>query len=276
MSATRCFGGLAAALSTVLASCGVVAFPEKTHVTLSPVYGSLVMNGTAKMESGSVASGKTANGTNDLRHGLNVADRDTALGGTIGYGDSFAGVEFGYLHFAERSFDTQAVLQNDFGALVKDDAIQSELEFEQWTLEYIVRLFDFEPVDKLTIDLGAGIGIHHNTMTFDAKATSVTTPRNQHLAMQDDGMPILRARADASWRRLRGRLDLGYSDGHWRNIDGKVVDLELSVAYDLTRDVRAFASWRRYDLPFAGGQDGLDYAFDAKLEGFYFGLELRF
>ncbi len=257
-------------------SCSVVAFPEKASFSFTPVYGTLTMDGSAKMESGSVTSGKTRNGPNDLENALNVADRDTGVGATLGYGDGFAGVEFGFLRYEQRAFDTTGRLENDFGSLLKDDAVSSDILFQQWTLEYLVRLVDLELSDKVDFAFAAGVGVHHNSLRFQAETPLASTPSSVSLSMQDGGMPMLRSRADVTWKRLRGRIDFGYSDGHWRNIDGRVADFEVSAAYSVTRDVRAFASWRRYDLPFAGGKNGLDYEFDAQLEGFYFGLELRF
>lgn len=257
-------------------SCDSIPFPEKPKVYFTPVYAALEMDGHAKLESGTLMSGKTTNKTVDLQRSLNVADRDTAVGATLGVGDGFGGVEFGFLRWEQRAFDTNGKLEHDFGDLLAGDAVESDILYQQWRLEFLAEVHELELFNKGTARFGVGAGIHHNNMRFEATTVGVTPARAQNLSMKDAGMPVLRARAEGEWKRFRGRVDVGYSTGHWKNIDGNVLDLQLTARFEVARDIALFAGWKQYDLPFEGGRDDRDYQFDADLTGWIFGLEMRF
>lgn len=255
---------------------GFRSFPEKAKLRGRAVYAALELTGRARMESGDLTLGKTQNPSVDLQSELNVADRDTGVGATIAYGDGFSGLEFSFLRWEQRAFDTDGVLDSGFGDLQSGDSVESDILLEQWRLEYLVEVLETPISEKGKARLALGAGVHHNNMRFEALGVEAAAGRAQNLKMRDAGMPMLRGRAEAELRPFKARIDAGYSEGHWRNIDGRVLDLQLSLRYSVSRDLTAFVGWRQYDLPFEGGRNDRDYEFDAELSGWVFGLELRF
>ena len=263
-------------LLAFLGSCESIPFPEKPYASLTPVFAALTLTGDARMESGSLTLGKKSNRSVDLSSGLNIADRDSAVGGTLAWGDGFAGVEFGFLRWDEHAFTTQGKLGEDFGGLDKGDAVSTEVLFEQWRLEYLAKLYETKISKKGRFRAALGLGLHHNNLEFQARSLGATAGREQNLDLRDGGMPVLRTRLETEWKPLRLRFDAGYSQGHWRKIDGEGWDLKFTARYTPKRGVTLFAGFQAYDLPFKGGSEGLDYEFDTRLAGWVFGLELRF
>lgn len=258
-------------LANLPGACAFSLMPDKPRVALAAIGGALKLDGSARMAS----TPGTQNNAVDLKSGLNVADREFAVGGRLSWGDGFHGPEFSYLRWEEKKFDTVGLLEAPFGMLHQGDMTTSEVLFQQYQLNYIAKLFE-PAIDPLTFRIGGGLGIHHNKFRLEAKSQGNPPDRIQNVKFQDNGLPILRARLEAELRPFTLRFDGGFTDGDFGDIDGTLLDLHVSLRYRIQRGISAWAGFWRYDLPAKGTRDFLPFEFDMDLSGYTLGVRFEF
>ena len=286
--------GLTFAASATLASCGLIPVPENPALSFTAWGTEARLSGNARMQSRVSGGGKRPNPSADLRSELNMSDRDTGVGGKLAWGDGFQGVEFSFLHWETKNFDRRGTLATDFGDLQTGDSVTSTAELDQYKLEWVSKVWEFSHDDAykafqspfradeelrqgnkdLVFRWGLGVGLHHNDFAQDSFARNA--PRRQVLDFADDGIPMLLGRFETAWKPFALRVDVGWTDGDWGEIEGRMWDLEVRASYRIQRRVEAWVGYMRYDLPGKGAENGLEFEYDADLSGWIAGLKLSF
>jgi hypothetical protein len=238
------------AILLAVTSCGVL-LPETPQVGLALTGGWLELDGDASMQSVG-AGGAQNNDPVDLDHGLALGDRDFAVGGALTFGDGFMGPELWYTHY--QTYDTQpGSMTADFGALQAGDSVSSKLQLEQLRLQWLAQLFEttpFETQAPVTFRFGAGLGLHHHVADFESTTLGVTPSRRQDLDIKDTGVPMLLGRFETERLPFKLRLDAGWMEGDFGDLDGRFLDLSVTAHYRIQKGIWGWIGYWRYDLPF--------------------------
>ena len=103
----------------------------------------------------------------------------------------------------------------------------------------------------------------------------VTPSRRQDLDIKDTGVPMLLGRFETERLPFKLRLDAGWMEGDFGDLDGRFLDLSVTAHYRIQKGIWGWIGYWRYDLPFQGTEGGLAYDFDATLQGWIAGVRFE-
>lgn len=260
----------------LLFSCG--SLPELVDPGPSiTAWGAMMsLGGDMKMES--PGNPPQQNPFQDVSADFGLDDRDFGMGGTLAWGDGFGGIELSYLRWVSARPSQNASPEFDFGVIRAGNAIESDLELQQISLEWIQTLVRTNKLAKnLTVRLGAGVSVDHNEFQINIKELSGSAPlQTQTLNMRDDfGIPMIQLRAEGEIRPFRLRLDLGFMQGSFGDFDGDFLDLAATAWWEAQKGIDLFVGAWLYTLPVSGTESGLDYVLDTSMSGFTFGIRFE-
>ena len=238
--------------------------------------GMMSLGGEMKMESPS--NPPQQNPYQDVSADFGLDDRDFGIGATAAWGDGFGGIELSYFGWKSARPSQNASPEFDFGLIRAGNTIESKVELQQISIEWIQTLVRTDELAKnLTVRLGAGLSIDHNEYQVDIKELSGTAPlRRQTINMRDDyGIPMIQLRAEGEMRPFKLRFDLGFMQGQFGDFDGNFIDLAATAWWEAQKGIDLFVGAWLYALPTSGTESGLDYAFDTNMSGFTFGIRFE-
>lgn len=248
--------------------------PKRSKVSLEPVAGAIELAGKAKMQSAS-AFGAVDNSYVGVESGLNMGDRDTAVGGTLSYGDGFSGISFGGIFFHSELVKTTGTLEDDFGALKGGDKIISKVDYTHLRFDWVLPILEARRIGDADLRLGAGISVQHDEFKLDARNDTKT--RRQTLSFKDDfGVPKGLLRTEVEWTPFTLRLEGAAMNGDFGGLGGALLDFSISGRYRIQRGISAWAGYWRHNLPGQGTKDGLAFDFDMSIQGFMAGVRFEF
>ncbi len=262
-------------LAAGAAACSGVPGLEYPQIALAPQYTSLRWSGRAQMQSSDGSGGVRQNPPVAHRE-LGLGHHDDDAGIAIECGDGFSGADFGYLRLDQYS-TLPGTLSSDFGGLMAGDAVTARVTMDELRLRYVAALLDVAAESGVGFELGAGAALAHRNvkMRFEQSGGA----RGQRLALRDDGVPYLAARARLSYRVFGLRADYAISPhaAFGGDFDGTLWDLEVLGTFTFTdQDLTAFGGYRRSALPARGSEGGFAYDTDFSLDGWVLGVRFIF
>lgn len=231
------------------------------------------LDGEVRMESGSGA-GPVLNPFIPVDQDLNMGDRDFGVGGALLYGDGFSGLALHFFRWEQKSFKSAGTLSADFGALLENDQVQSEVLLNQIRVNYIVPLIEDKKLTEATLRFGAGLGLHHNE--FRLESMEINNARSQNLKFKDDfGVPMILLKGQVEYHPFRFTTDIGFSRGDFGGLNGSFLDLSFMAEYRVQRGIHAFVGYWRYDLPGEDVKNDLRFEFNMDLSGLFAGIRFE-
>lgn len=261
----------------VLLACSSLPELESPGPSLTAWGGMMSLGGEMKMES--PANPPQQNPYQDVSADFGLDDRDFGIGGTAAWGDGFGGIELSYFGWKSARPSQPASPEADFGNIRAGSVVESEVELQQISIEWIQTLVRTNKLAKnLTVRLGAGLSIDHNEYQINIKELGgVSGPlQNQTLNMRDSfGIPMLQLRAEGEIRPFRLRFDLGYMQGDFGDFDGNFIDFAATAWWEAQKGIDLFVGAWVYALPTSGTEAGLAYTLDTNMSGFTFGIRFE-
>ncbi len=262
--------------SSIFSSCSSFPELEDPGPSLTAWGAMMSLGGEMKMESPN--NPPQQNPFQDVSADFGLDDRDFGAGGTLAWGDGFGGIEVSYLRWVTARPSQTDRPEFNFGVIRGGNEIQSELELQQMSIEWIQTLIRTDELaENLTVRLGAGVSVDHNEYQIILRETSGSAPlQRQTLTMSDDfGIPMIQLRAEGEMRPFRLRLDLGYMQGKFGDFDGTFLDVALTAWWQAQRGIDLFIGAWIYTLPTAGTDAGLNYVLDTSMSGYIFGIRFE-
>jgi hypothetical protein len=264
---------LALLASILPAGCASMPGMAAPRWTLEPRLEWAVMDGRLAMQSPS-PSGPVDNAPLGAGSSFGITDRDANIWGRVGFGDGFSGFSFDVMDQEHDSRGKQP--EGDFGNLIgpNQSLVETDVDAYRLSFAYHAMLFTFTGIESVTIRGGLGLSVDHESFKLESRRVDGT--QTQKINAKDDGVPMARARLDAEYDVFGARVDFGWMEGDFGDIDGRSLDLEISGRYRLSERLAFVAGWKRLDLPLQGRQDLLRYDLDLKSESWFVGLAYTF
>jgi hypothetical protein len=242
---------------SLLGACAVPSAEIDVGYTMMAVSGDIALSsGTGGVSTGASQDIESAFGLGDDQGSVYVrAQLD--LGSPVFTASGFMFSESG-----------QGVLDATFGGISASTPVDTELDFANIKFSMT---FDI-PIGPVTIAPGLAV----DTFDLHFKATETTLGNSEEI---DEIVPVpllfLRAQADLGPVSLVGEggyIDIPETDG----AEGKVLDLEARLDWQVFPMFALFAGYRRIDIDAKGETDTDSFAVDLLVDGWMVGGGIRF
>jgi len=263
-----------------LPGCESMPGLETPELSFSPQLILYELKGDAKMQS---ALGNQVASIHSRDFGAD--DRDSSYGGILGYGDGFSGFEATYYRYDLDGSGT-GTLGSDFGNVPAGSTVKAEFKMNEYRLGYTAEIFRHsfairEDQEDMLLRLGLGAALTHRDGDFRVSRNSPqgNSGDQQKFNFDDDGLPYGTVRARADYLGLGLQLDYAINPDltFGSDFDGAMQDLGVTLIYNFVdQGVELTAGWRRSEIPTQGGENGLAFDTDFRLEGFILGLTASF
>jgi hypothetical protein len=229
------------------------------------------VGGRLQMETADV-SGPRRNAWLDAGDSFGLDDNAANVGGRLLIGDGISGF---HLEVLQHEFDGKnGLLRSDFGAVPASSAVNSEIDGMRVGVGYHGVFYTIDQIPEVKAHLGLGGSLEYQVL--DLMVQDQNSANRQDTSAVGIPIPMIRARIDVEHDAFGARIDFGWSDGDFGDVDGTSRDLELSVRYMLNSQITFTGGWRRLDVPIQGREGPLRYELDVNIQGWFVGVRYTF
>ncbi len=166
--------------------------------------------------------------------------------------------------------DGRGTLNVGFGDLVAGVPVNAEME-----LTTAQAGFTFPLIDLAGVRLAPGVGVDYFDLNMVVDQPTVSL-REEIDTQGPIPLLFLEGSFDPPVVPLILEARVGAIAGTYGDIDGKVIDAEATLSFNLLDPLEVFAGYRLLRFDVDGTTDGQDFSGDILLDGFIFGGSLRF
>ena len=267
-------GSLAAV--AVLAACGLPK-TVSPRLVVSPYYAAYQMRGRLGMQSDS-GSGPVDNNPQSLRN-LGQDHYEDDYGIRVDVGDGMTGLRVEWYR-ASMSPTSTGVLDDDFGHLLANDVVQSNVRMNEYRVGYLQQVWEAHGAlyDRpLDLAFAAGGILAHRDLELHARSTDLA--RHQDIDISDHGVVYPALRFRAGWQSLALVLEYAMSPdlSFGGDFQGLQQDVEARLTYTVPfQDIGLFVGYRYSTMSVEGVEGGLGFDGHLYLDGIQLGVTVSF